>query len=91
MLRPSLFAVLLLSAALVPAEAQELGDAAAGKAYFEAECAECHRAARLTGERGSKFVAGTDAIAAGKAKHKPRIKLTPKAVADLTAFLQSGT
>lgn len=91
MLRLRPFAVVLFIATSVQIHAQEVGDATAGKAYFEAECAECHRAARLTGERGSKFVAGTDAIAAGKAKHKPRIKLTPKAVADVVAFLQPGT
>lgn len=91
MLRLRLFAVVLFTTAFVQVNAQEVGDATAGKTYFDAECAECHRVAKLVGERGSKFVAGTDVIAAGKAKHKPRIKLTPKALADLKALLQPGT
>ena len=88
MLRLRLLAVVLFTTASVQINAQEVGDATAGKTYFDAECAECHRVAKLAGERGSRFVAATDAIAAGKAKQKPRIKLTPKAVADVTAFLQ---
>lgn len=91
MLRLRLFAVVLFTTASVQINADEIGDATAGKTYFEAECAECHRVARLTGERGSKFIAATEAIAAGKTRHRPRIKLTPKAVADVVAFLQPGT
>lgn len=83
-----LVAAFLFSSASIQAGAQEVGDAAAGQAFFEAECAECHRVARLTGESASKFVATTEAIAAGKARHRPRIKLTPDAAADVKAFLQ---
>lgn len=91
MLRFRFLAVVLLTTASIHAHAQVVGDAAAGKAYFEAECAECHRVAKLKGERASEFVAATQAIAAGKAKHRPKIKLTSKTVADMTAFLQPAS
>ena len=90
MLRFSILAVVLLTTASIQADAQEVGDPAAGKIYFEAECVECHRVSRLTGERGSKFLAAIQPIAEGKTRHRPRIKLTPKAAADVTAFLQQA-
>jgi cytochrome c2 len=88
--RSRIVVFVLLASASIPAGAQETGDAAAGQAYFEAECAECHRVAKLTGERGSEFIAAAEAIAAGKARHRPKIKLTPDAAADVKAFLQKA-
>jgi mono/diheme cytochrome c family protein len=62
-------------------------DAARGKAKFEAACAECHAAADLKGAAATTFGDKLQQIAAGKAKHRPKLQLAAEEVADLGSYL----
>ena len=54
-----------------------LADAAAGKATFDEDCAECHEAADTKGEDVKELTATIEKISAGQMKHKKAFKLTP--------------
>lgn len=69
-------------AAAVPAVAA--GDAARGKAKFEAACAECHQVGDF---KRADFGAKLGPVLAGTKKHRPKLKLTEGEVADLTAAI----
>lgn len=69
-------------AAATPALAS--GDAARGKTKFEATCAECHQGGDF---KPADFGTKLGAIVAGKAKHRPKLKLTDAEVADLEAAI----
>jgi mono/diheme cytochrome c family protein len=62
-------------------------DAARGKGKFEAACAECHAAADLKGAAAATFGEKLQQIAAGKGKHRPKLKLSAEEVADLGGYL----
>ena len=65
-------------------------DAAAGKAKFEAACAECHEAADFEGEDAKALADSIKKIAAGQTKHKAEIKLSDAEIADVAAFMAGG-
>jgi cytochrome c553 len=65
-------------------------DAAAGKAKFEAECADCHEAGDFAGEDAAALADSLKQISAGQMKHKKAMKLSDQEVADLAAFMASG-
>jgi mono/diheme cytochrome c family protein len=64
--------------------------AAAGKAKFEAECAECHEAGDFEGEDAAALADSLKQISAGQMKHKQALKLSDAEAADLAAFMASG-
>jgi mono/diheme cytochrome c family protein len=65
-------------------------DAAAGKARFEAACAECHEAADFAGEDAKALADSIKKIAAGQMKHKSAIKLSDAEIADVAAYMAAG-
>ncbi len=65
-------------------------DAAAGKAKFTAACAECHEVADFQGQAASDVADTLKQIVAGKAKHKPALKLTDAEIAALAAYMAAG-
>jgi len=60
---------------------------AAGKAKFEAACAECHEAGDFAGEDAKGLADSIKKIAAGQVKHKSAIKLTDAEIADVAAYM----
>lgn len=65
-------------------------DAAAGKAKFAADCAECHEAADFAGEDAAALSATLKKIVAGQMKHKNALKLTDAEIADVAAYMAAG-
>ncbi len=65
-------------------------DAAAGKAKFEAACADCHEAADFEGEDAKALGDTLKKISAGEVKHKGDIKLSDAEIADVAAYMASG-
>jgi mono/diheme cytochrome c family protein len=65
-------------------------DAAAGKAKFAADCAECHEAADFAGEDAKALADSLKKMAAGQMKHKTAIKLSDAEIADVAAYMASG-
>ena len=65
-------------------------DAAAGKAIFEKDCAECHEAADTKGEDAKELAATITKISAGQMKHKQAFKLSAQQAADVAAYMASG-
>lgn len=62
-------------------------DPARGKSKFEEACAECHAPADLKGPAAAPFAEKLQEIAAGKAKHRPKLNLSAEEVADLAGYL----
>ena len=65
-------------------------DAAAGKAKFEAVCAECHEAGDFAGEDAAALTATLKKIVAGQQKHKAALKLSDAEIADVAAYMAAG-
>ena len=65
-------------------------DAAAGKAIFEKNCAECHEAADTKGEDTKALALTIEKISAGQMKHKQAFKLTAQQAADVAAYMTNG-
>ena len=65
-------------------------DAAAGKAIFEKDCAECHEVADTKGEDAAELQASIEKVSAGQMKHKGKFKLTTQQAADVAAYMASG-
>ena len=65
-------------------------DAAAGKAKFEATCAECHEAGDFEGEDAAALTATLKKMVAGQQKHKTALKLSDAEIADLAAYMSAG-
>jgi mono/diheme cytochrome c family protein len=65
-------------------------DAAAGKAKFEAACAECHEAGDFEGEDAKALADSLTKMAAGTMKHKQAIKLSPAEITDVAAYMATG-
>ena len=62
----------------------------AGKAKFDAACAECHEAGDFEGEDAGALGDTIKKIAAGQVKHKGEIKLSDAEIADVAAYMASG-
>lgn len=65
-------------------------DAAAGKAKFEAACAECHEVSEFEGSDAKATAETLKAIVAGTQKHKKALKLSDAEITDLAAYLAAG-
>jgi mono/diheme cytochrome c family protein len=63
---------------------------AAGKAKFEAACAECHEAGDFAGEDAKGLGDTIKKIAAGQQKHKSKITLTDAEIASVAGFMATG-
>jgi cytochrome c553 len=66
-----------------------LADAAAGKAKFDAVCADCHEPADHAGKPAAELTKKMQGISNGTIKHKGKVKLTDAEIADLVAYFGS--
>jgi mono/diheme cytochrome c family protein len=82
--------IALMTAGLAGYSGSSLADAAAGKATFEKDCAECHEAADSKGEDVKELTATIEKISAGQMKHKKAFKLSAQQAADVAAYMASG-
>jgi cytochrome c553 len=85
-----ILAVSLVTLGLAGFSGVASADAAAGKAKFEAACAECHEVADFEGEGAAALTETLKAIVAGKQKHKNALKLSDAEIADLAAYMAAG-
>ena len=76
--------------ALAPPGVALHADAAAGKAKFEAQCAECHEAGDFEGTAAKEIGETLTHMAAGHVKHKTPIKLSAAEIAAVAAYLSGG-
>lgn len=65
-------------------------DAAAGKAKFEAACAECHEAGDFAGEDAKALADSLTKMASGAMKHKTKITLSEAEIASVAAYMAGG-
>ena len=63
---------------------------AAGKAKFEAACAECHEAGDFEGEDAKALADSITKIASGAMKHKSKITLSAAEITSVAAYMASG-
>ena len=63
---------------------------AAGKAKFEAACADCHEAGDFAGEDAKGLEDTIKKIVAGQQKHKAALKLTDAEIASIAGFMSTG-
>lgn len=89
-MKARMFAVALVTMSMTALSGAAYADAAAGKAKFTAECAECHEAADFEGTPAKEIGETLTHMAAGHVKHKKPIKLTPAEIADVAAYLGGG-
>ena len=83
-------AVALVAMSMAMASGTALADAAAGKAKFEAQCAECHEAGDFEGTAAKEIGETLTHMAAGHVKHKTPIKLSTAEIAAVAAYLSGG-
>ena len=83
-------AAALATMAMTLASVPVLADAAAGKAKFEAQCAECHEAGDFEGTAAKEIGETLTHMAAGHVKHKTPIKLSAAEIAAVAAYLSGG-
>jgi len=62
----------------------------AGKAKFDAVCAECHEAGDFAGEDAKALGDTIKKIVAGQQKHKSAIKLSDAEIASVAGYMASG-
>jgi mono/diheme cytochrome c family protein len=86
----TLTTIAMVAAGLAGYSGASLADAAAGKAIFEKDCAECHDVADTKGEDAKALTATIEKISAGTAKHKKAFKLSAQQAADVAAYMASG-
>jgi len=63
---------------------------AAGKAKFEAACAECHEAGDFAGEDAKALADSLTKMASGAMKHKTKITLSAAEITSVSAYMASG-
>jgi len=63
---------------------------AAGKAKFDAACAECHEAGDFAGEDAKALGETLKKIVAGQQKHKSKLALTDAEIASVAGYMASG-
>jgi cytochrome c553 len=85
-----IFAVAIATLGLAGFSGVASADAAAGKAKFEATCAECHEAGDFEGEDAAALTATLKKMVAGQQKHKTALKLSDAEIADLAAYMSAG-
>lgn len=89
-MKAKMVAVALATMSMTAMSGAALADAAAGKAKFAAECAECHEAGDFEGTSAKDLGETLTHMAAGHVKHKKPIKLTAAEIADVAAYLSGG-
>jgi mono/diheme cytochrome c family protein len=62
----------------------------AGKAKFEATCAECHEAGDFAGEDAKALGDTIKKIVAGQQKHKSKLTLTDAEITSIAAYMAAG-
>jgi mono/diheme cytochrome c family protein len=77
-------------AGLLAAPVAAGADVAAGKARFNAICAECHDSADFEGEDLRSLEATLKRISSGEIRHKKTLTLSDRDVADIAAYMASG-
>ena len=77
----------LVSLSMTVMSGAALADAAAGKATFTAQCAECHEASDFADASAQEVGETLTHMAAGHVKHKKPIKLTAAEIADVAAYM----
>jgi mono/diheme cytochrome c family protein len=85
-----LFVVGLATLGLAGWSLSASADAAAGKAKFDAACADCHEAGDFEGEDAAALADSLKQIVAGQLKHKEAITLSDQEIADVAAYMASG-
>ncbi len=60
------------------------------KAKFDADCSDCHEVKDYAGKPAAEIEAKIKDIAAGKVKHKGKIKVTDAEAKELATFLSAG-
>jgi mono/diheme cytochrome c family protein len=63
---------------------------AAGKAKFEAACAECHEAGDFAGEDAKGLADTIKKIVAGQQKHKSKLTLSDAEITSVAGFMSTG-
>ena len=63
---------------------------AAGKAKFEAACAECHEAGDFAGEDAKGLADTLKKIVAGQQKHKNKLTLTDAEITSVAGYMSTG-
>ncbi len=63
---------------------------AAGKAKFEAACAECHEAGDFAGEDAKALTDTIKKIVAGQQKHKAKLTLSDAEIASVAGYMATG-
>ena len=63
---------------------------AAGKAKFDAACAECHEAGDFEGEDAKALADSITKIASGAMKHKSKITLSDADITAVATFMSTG-
>jgi mono/diheme cytochrome c family protein len=86
----TLTTIALIAAGLAGYSGASMADAAAGKATFEKNCAECHEVADTKGEDAKALAAQIEKISAGQLKHKKAFKLSTQEATDVAAYMASG-
>jgi cytochrome c553 len=74
---------------LFAASSVSLADAA-GKAKWDAACADCHEVSEYAGKPAADMTKTLKGMVGGTIKHKPTLKLTDAEIASLAAFLASA-
>lgn len=85
-----IFALSVATLAIAGFSSAASADAAAGKAKFAADCAECHEAADFAGEDAKALTDSLKKIVGGQLKHKSALKLSDAEIADLAAYMAAG-
>jgi mono/diheme cytochrome c family protein len=80
-------AVLLLGIS----QAGTAADVEAGKAKMDKVCAECHQLSDWKGKTEAQMRDQIAAVVAGKAKHPKKPQLSDEDVANIAAYVASGT
>ncbi len=67
-----------------------VADGKAGKAKWDAACADCHEVSEYAGQPVADLTKTLKALVADTIKHKPKLKLTDAEIANLAAFLSTA-
>lgn len=89
-MRRQVYSTLIAAAVVALAPSAYGADAAAGKAYADEHCADCHEPADWAGEDVAAVTTAIKDVVSGKAKHKTKLSLTDAQIADVAAFWAAG-
>jgi mono/diheme cytochrome c family protein len=82
--------VLAMTGALMVSGAALAGDAAKGKAVFDAQCSDCHEADEFKGQKAADIVAKTTEAEVIAKHKKKKMAATPAEIADAAAFFATA-